>query len=60
MEERAGRGDVLLFRLPLSSVLSPRVPRGRGRKAPSFETVSAAASGRRSADPTLAETISAL
>ena len=36
-----GRGGVLLFKLPLSSVLSPLVPRGERKKSASFETTSA-------------------
>src|SRR6266487_2291955 len=41
MEERDGERRSLLFRIPLSSVLSPFVPHGERKKSSSVETVSA-------------------
>jgi len=36
MEERAGERRRVLFRIPLSSVLSPLVPRGERKKIAEF------------------------
>ena len=40
MEERDGERRNVLFRIPLSSVLSPFVPHGERKKSSSFKTVS--------------------
>jgi hypothetical protein len=42
MEERDGERRSFLFRIPLSSVLSPFVPHRERRESSSFETISAA------------------